>query len=102
MTVSNELIDALLADYKKPEDLIGENGLLKQRTKRLGDRTSLRGAQWNSLQAALADDAPFTTTLRACSAVMAGLKPQLRALLHNHCCVKTLRTRQMVIDIQAL
>jgi hypothetical protein len=24
MTVSNELIDRLLADYKKPEDLIGE------------------------------------------------------------------------------
>jgi putative transposase len=26
MTVTNELIDSLLADYKKPEDLIGENG----------------------------------------------------------------------------
>jgi hypothetical protein len=24
MTLSNELIDNLLADYKKPEDLIGE------------------------------------------------------------------------------
>jgi putative transposase len=32
------LIDRLLADYKKPEDLIGENGLLKQLTKRLVDR----------------------------------------------------------------
>ena len=30
MTVSNELIDRVLADYKKHEDLIGENGLLKQ------------------------------------------------------------------------
>jgi hypothetical protein len=29
MTVTNELIDSLLADYKKPEDLIGENGLPK-------------------------------------------------------------------------
>jgi putative transposase len=38
MTVSNELIDALLADYKKPEDLIGEHGLLKQLTKRLVER----------------------------------------------------------------
>ena len=28
MTVSNELIDSLLADYKKPEDLIGEQALL--------------------------------------------------------------------------
>jgi len=35
MTVSNELLDSLLADYKKPEDLIGENGLLKQLTKKL-------------------------------------------------------------------
>lgn len=38
MTLSNELIDSLLADYKKPEDLIGENGLLKQLTKRLIER----------------------------------------------------------------
>ena len=38
MTVSNELIDSLLADYKKPEDLIGENGLHKQLTKRLVER----------------------------------------------------------------
>jgi putative transposase len=34
----NELIDALLGDYKKPEDLIGENGLLKQLTKALVER----------------------------------------------------------------
>jgi putative transposase len=39
MTVSNELIDRLLANYKKPEDIIGENGLLKQVTKRLVERT---------------------------------------------------------------
>ncbi len=38
MTVSNELIDCLLADYKKPEDLIGENWLLKQLTKRSVER----------------------------------------------------------------
>ncbi len=38
MTVSNELIDRLLADYKTPEDLIGENGLLKQLTKKLVER----------------------------------------------------------------
>ena len=33
-----ELIDALLADYKKPEDLRGQNGLLKQLTKALVER----------------------------------------------------------------
>jgi putative transposase len=38
MTVSDELIDSLLADYKKPEDLIGEHGLLKQLTRRLVER----------------------------------------------------------------
>ena len=38
MTVSNELIDSLLANYKKPEDLIGEHGILKQLTKRLVER----------------------------------------------------------------
>ncbi len=33
-----KLIDKLLADYKKPEDIIGENGLLKQLTKALLER----------------------------------------------------------------
>jgi len=33
-----DLIDGLLADYKKPEDLIGEHGLLKQLTKALVER----------------------------------------------------------------
>jgi putative transposase len=38
MTVNNEFIDRLLG-YKKPEDSpVGENGLLKQLTKRLVER----------------------------------------------------------------
>ena len=36
--VPKDLIDTFLADYKKPEDLIGENGLLKQLTKLLVER----------------------------------------------------------------
>ncbi len=36
--VPQELLAGLLADYKKPEDLIGENGLLKQLTKLLVER----------------------------------------------------------------
>jgi putative transposase len=32
------LLDSLLADYRKPEDLIGENGLLKQLTKLLVEK----------------------------------------------------------------
>jgi putative transposase len=33
-----KLADSLLMNYKKPEDLIGENGLLKQLTKMLVER----------------------------------------------------------------
>ena len=36
--VSEDLLAGLLADYKKPEDLIGENGLLKQLTKLLVEK----------------------------------------------------------------
>jgi putative transposase len=38
MAISKELLDQLIADYKKPEDLIGENGILKQLTKALLER----------------------------------------------------------------
>ncbi|TRN95875.1 IS256-like element ISXax1 family transposase, partial [Salmonella enterica subsp. enterica] len=36
--VPDELLSSLLVNYTKPEDLIGENGLLKQLTKRLVER----------------------------------------------------------------
>ncbi len=38
MAMDLKLIDKLLADYKKPEDILGENGLLKQLTKALLER----------------------------------------------------------------
>jgi len=38
MATTDELLDILMKNYKKPEDLIGENGLLKQLTKRLLER----------------------------------------------------------------
>jgi putative transposase len=38
MAIDLKLIDKLLADYQKPEDIIGENGLLKQLTKALLER----------------------------------------------------------------
>jgi DNA repair protein RecO (recombination protein O) len=79
--------------------LVAEGGL---RLAHGDDRASLSGAQWTGLQVTLALDAPFTATLRACAEMSAELKPQLRALLHYHCGTKTLRTRQMMIDIQSL
>ena|SRR5438093_10149758 len=38
MALDKELIDKLIEGYQKPEDLIGENGLLKQLTKALIER----------------------------------------------------------------
>ena len=38
MAIDPKVIDELLADYEKPEDIIGENGLLKQLTKALVER----------------------------------------------------------------
>src|SRR5271157_209374 len=38
MAIRTELIDELLKDYQKPEDLVGENGLLKHLTRALVER----------------------------------------------------------------
>lgn len=38
MGVDKELIDKLLAEYKSPEEIVGENGLLKQLTKAIVER----------------------------------------------------------------
>jgi putative transposase len=38
MEIDKEAIDKLLANYQKPEDIVGENGLLKQLTKALVER----------------------------------------------------------------
>ena len=38
MAIDKDILDKLLADYKGPEDLIGERGLLKQLTKALVER----------------------------------------------------------------
>jgi putative transposase len=38
MAINAKVLDELLAEYKRPEDMIGENGLLKQLTKALVER----------------------------------------------------------------
>jgi transposase-like protein len=38
MAIPKEILDELLKDYKGPEDITGENGLLKQLTKALIER----------------------------------------------------------------
>jgi DNA repair protein RecO (recombination protein O) len=80
--------------------LLPEAGLVGAREQ--DGRASLSGSQWTALQRALDDRAPFHATLRQAAQAMAELKPQLRTLLHYHCGVSTLRTRQLMIDLQAL
>jgi DNA repair protein RecO (recombination protein O) len=86
-------------DPSQRYSLRAEGGLVEAQDDDL--RGSLPGAQWLALQQALDDPAPFNATLHLV-ADMGELKPQLRALLHYHCGVTTLRTRQLMMDLQAL
>ncbi len=83
----------------EPYVLVPEAGL---REAHEDDRHALTGAQWLALQHSLEDGASFVDTLRASTEVAQGLKPQLRALLHYHCDVRILKTRQMLRDLQTL
>ena len=38
MAIPKEILDELLKDYQKPEDLLGQNGLLQQLSKALIER----------------------------------------------------------------
>jgi DNA repair protein RecO (recombination protein O) len=86
-------------DPSQRYSLRAEGGLVEAQDDDL--RGSLQGSQWLALQQALDDPAPFNATLHLV-ADMGELKPQLRALLHYHCGVTTLRTRQLMMDLQAL
>ncbi|MFT3717986.1 DNA repair protein RecO [Pseudorhodoferax sp.] len=79
--------------------LVPEGGL---RARHGDDRAGLAGAQWQALQQALQDAAPFMATLHACAHLNGALKPQLRNLLHYHCGGAALHTRQLLLDLQAL
>jgi DNA repair protein RecO (recombination protein O) len=83
--------------------LVPEGGL---RTAHADDRTSLSGAAWLALQAALGHDGPpnavLLGVLRACAPVLSPLRSQLRTLLHYHCGVPVLRTRQIMMELQNL
>lgn len=79
--------------------LVAEAGL---RLAHADDRVSLPGEQWQALQASLGEKSLFSDTLRACVPAANALKFQLRSLLHYHCGVRVLKTRQMMMDLQAL
>ena len=79
--------------------LVPEGGL---RVAGQADRYSLLADQWQSLQGALHPQAYLADLLKVCAVHMQELKPQLRALLHYHCGVSMLRTRQLMLDIHNL
>lgn len=83
--------------------LLPEGGL---RAAHADDRASLPGAQWLALQAALDHEGlsneVLLAVLRACAPVLAPLRSQLRTLLHYHCGVPVLRTRQIMMELQNL
>jgi DNA repair protein RecO (recombination protein O) len=70
------------------------------------ERPSLAAHHWLALQTALDDPAPLHALRAVCAAWSPAdknaLKNQLRSLLHYHSGGKTLRTRQMMMDVQAL
>jgi DNA repair protein RecO (recombination protein O) len=45
---------------------------------------------------------PLIATLRACVGCQQALQPQLRNLLHYHSGVRVFKTRQLMLDVQAM
>ena len=63
----------------------------------------LSGQQWNTLETALRQEPhSFAPILQACAHLAPALKPQLRTMLQFHCGSPMLRTRQLMMDLQAL
>ncbi len=79
--------------------LVPEGGLREAHD---DERASLDGAPWVALQRRWMTTAPFHAALQVCAVNGRLCKPQLRALLNYHCGVGTLRTRQMMMDLQNL
>ncbi|MBU3739538.1 MAG: DNA repair protein RecO [Rhodoferax sp.] len=88
----------------QPDDgyaLLPEAGL-SQVPARDDGRPALTGGDWQELQQALDDASPFAALVRACAPRLAGLRPQLRHLLQQHCGEGALSTRQLMKALQTL
>lgn len=66
------------------------------------ERHALKGSAWKALQTALCAPDAWAATLEACRPHAAPLQPLLRRLLHQHSGVRTFKTRQVMLDTQAL
>lgn len=83
----------------QPYVLVADAGL---RCASAQETHALPGWQWMALQAALDSESPFSQVLTCAAEGVSGLKVQLRHLLQYHCGVPSLRTRQVMQDLQAL
>ena len=85
-----------------PYSLVPEGGL---RSAGSQEAATLPGALWLALREGLDSEWPLPSLLRECAQWPAhqrqSLQTQLRQLLHYHCGVQTLRTRQVMLDVQA-
>ena len=83
--------------------LVAEGGL---RSLASHESNGIDASVWRALQGSLKEASPMAATLRVCAELPPDqrntLQAQLRALVHYHCGVHTLRTRQMMVDLQTL
>ena len=83
--------------------LVAEGGL---RSLASHESNGIDASVWRALQGSLEEASPMAATLRVCAELPPDqrntLQAQLRALVHYHCGVHTLRTRQMMVDLQTL
>ncbi len=99
LSVQTLTLQALKADANYA--LFAEGGL-----RAVEEGGALRGSHWLELHAAIITDSPLMALLRCCAEfapdLRSGLQTQLRNLLHYHCGVSSLRTRQVMMQLQAL
>lgn len=89
-------------------DLVPEVGLRAFKTQSDADdrRPRLSGQQWLDLQDALDRVQPYVELVRLLAQWAmddrSALQQQLRVLIHHHCGLEVLKTRQLMMDLQAL
>ncbi len=85
---------------------IAEVGLREAGDAEQGGLIGLTGKSWRNLGAALSLPNPQVPLIRVCAEMVTqhrqSLQSQLRSVLHYHCGVSKLRTRQFMMDLQSL
>jgi DNA repair protein RecO (recombination protein O) len=79
--------------------LTPEHGL---RIAHADDHHPLSGQDCLQLHRAMHEAEAFLPTLRACAPCLSALRPQLRSLLHYHSGLRVFKTRQLMLDVQAM